>query len=309
MTTVPAIAPASAAAERLEILAGIIRERAYHPLPHSIESLAARLEDARTALLVAAPSDGQGIPAVALDAMQEAADLMAGHDFHIPAVMVKIAVAPLTGHLPVVEALNAVGKQLAVKDFDLQRRCAAIHDGKFLDTGDREMIAWAMRALTHVHYKHERLAEAVAADNDRPAHRGKTPHHLLALQEEARKRAAKGGPTDGCKLIAALGAYGIPAWLADDNGVSYVIAGVDRTADEGDAHTGWKVFLYSGESADLDPADHAEPWACALYDGAGEFSHILFCAAPGLDLDAECAHAALCLAAWLTAHAHEYPRT
>ncbi|MER6984532.1 hypothetical protein [Streptomyces carpinensis] len=131
---------------------------------------------------------------------------------------------------------------------------------------------------------------------------------LAAQHEAARKAAAQAGPTDGDKLIAALGQFGIPAFFAEDCGVSYVLVGVDRTADEGDAHTGPKVFLYSEENADLTPEQHTEPWAAALYDGEGEFSHVLFTAQAGLDLDAECAHAALCLACWLTAHGGDYPR-
>lgn len=134
------------------------------------------------------------------------------------------------------------------------------------------------------------------------------PAPLLALQPKAEEAARAAGPRDGDKLIAALGVYGIPAWLAEDSGVSYVLAGLDKTRDEGQAHTGPKVFLYSGENADLAPADHIDPWACALYDGDGEFVDILFTARGGLGLDAECAYAALCLAAWLDLHAEKYLR-
>ncbi|MFJ1606998.1 hypothetical protein ACIOHS_27045 [Streptomyces sp. NPDC088253] len=134
------------------------------------------------------------------------------------------------------------------------------------------------------------------------------PASLVGLQAKAEQAARVAGPRDGDKLIAALAVYGIPAWLAEDSGVSYVLAAVDGTADEGEAHTGPKVFLYSGENADLDPADHIEPWSCALYDRTGEFAEILFTAEGGQGLDAECAYAALCLAAWLDAHADKYPR-
>ncbi|MEU7323368.1 hypothetical protein ABZ682_22875 [Streptomyces griseoviridis] len=56
------------------------------------------------------------------------------------------------------------------------------------------------------------------------------------------------------------------------------------------------------------PADHIEPWACALYDGQGEFLEILFTAEAGQSLDAECARAAVCLAAWIDAHAERCTR-
>ncbi|KQW13553.1 hypothetical protein [Streptomyces sp. Root369] len=150
----------------------------------------------------------------------------------------------------------------------------------------------------------------VVAEPDRPrAHAVQViPARLLELQGKARKAAREAGPLDGHKLIAALEVYGIPGWLAGEGGASYVLAAVDGTADEGEAHTGPKVYLYSEESADQVPADHAKPWACALYAADGEFADVLFTTQAGMDLDAECAHAALCLAAWLDVHADRYPR-
>ncbi|MFF4148431.1 hypothetical protein ACFY0A_46100 [Streptomyces sp. NPDC001698] len=131
---------------------------------------------------------------------------------------------------------------------------------------------------------------------------------LNLLAHGAREAAANAGPKDGDKLIAALTELGIPAFFADDCGVSYVLVGVDCTTDEGDAHTGPKVFLYSGENADLEPEEHTEPWTAALYDGEGEYIDQLFTVGLGLDLDTECAHAALYLTVWLAAHAADYPR-
>ncbi|MFF5968213.1 hypothetical protein ACFY64_31720 [Streptomyces collinus] len=152
------------------------------------------------------------------------------------------------------------------------------------------------------------LAVVAEPDRPRPGVVPEIPARLLDLYGKAREAAQEAGPRDGDKLIAALAVYGVPGWIVEDCGISYVLAGLDRTADEGLAHTGPKVFLYSGENADLDPADHDEPWTCALYDGTGEFKDILFTAQVGLVLDDECAHAALCLAAWLDAHGEKYPR-
>ncbi|MFE3033040.1 hypothetical protein ACFXKY_15520 [Streptomyces canus] len=131
---------------------------------------------------------------------------------------------------------------------------------------------------------------------------------LGALLQAATDAAASGGPTEGDMLRAALGAFGIPSFYAEDGGVSYVLVAVDRTADEGDAHTGPKVFLHSGEDA-MRPADqHDEPWTASLYAADGAYIDELFSARPGFPLAEECAHAALSLACWLVANAHRYPR-
>ncbi|MEU6595340.1 hypothetical protein ABZ923_40140 [Streptomyces sp. NPDC046881] len=175
-------------------------------------------------------------------------------------------------------------------------------------TGTDDVELQALFALTGLSCTGEPLM--VVAEPDRPERRALplVPARLLELHGRAREAAREAGPRDGDKLIAALAVYGVPSWLHEDCGVSYVIAGVDRTRDEGLAHTGPKVFLYSGENADLAPADHTEPWACALYGGDGEFVDILFTAQAGMGLDAECAHAALCLTAWLDEHADRHPR-
>ncbi|MCX4573565.1 hypothetical protein OHB41_10300 [Streptomyces sp. NBC_01571] len=164
----------------------------------------------------------------------------------------------------------------------------------------------AVFTLTGMACTGEPLMVVAEPDRPRPPVVPVVAPKLLELQETARDAARRAGPLDGHKLIAALAACGIPAWLAEDSGISYILAALDRTADEGKAHTGPKV--YSGENADLDPADHTDPWTCARYDGTGEFADILFTARTGEGLYAECAHAALCLAAWPDAHGHRYPR-
>ncbi|MFE9127774.1 hypothetical protein ACFYOF_20605 [Streptomyces sp. NPDC007148] len=57
----------------------------------------------------------------------------------------------------------------------------------------------------------------------------------------------------------------------EDSGISYVLVAVDRSADEGQAYTGPKVCLYSGENADLPVDEHEEPWTAALYGGDSDY--------------------------------------
>ncbi|MFF2940219.1 hypothetical protein ACFVSQ_10290 [Streptomyces niveus] len=293
---------------RLALLAGIVQDRAHHPQPYLIDQLVDLLKSAAATAALAPLEDGRSIPAITLDTVQEASDLMEAHDFHIPASILGYALAPALGEVPPMKALNAVSEQLARQDFELQKRRNTVLHGDRMNSDDDETVAWVLRALVTILYKHERLATAVGVDNVRPCNKDLTPFHLIALQQQAKKAAAKAGPTDGEKLIAALGAYYIPAFFAEDSGVSYVLVGVDQTADEGDAHTGPKVFLHSGENADRTPAEHDEPWTAALYGSEGEYLNQLFTAQAGLPIQAECAHAALCLAAWLADHADRYPR-
>ncbi|MET8638741.1 hypothetical protein [Streptomyces sp. NPDC004680] len=61
---------------------------------------------------------------------------------------------------------------------------------------------------------------------------------------------------------------------------------MESTADERQAHTGPKGYLYPGENADLPAAEHEEPWTAALYSGDGEYTNELFAAQVGIPLDA-----------------------
>ncbi|MGW3445641.1 hypothetical protein [Streptomyces sp. NPDC001076] len=131
---------------------------------------------------------------------------------------------------------------------------------------------------------------------------------LTRLFETATDAAAACGPVEGDMLCGALARFEIPAFLAEDRGISYVLVAVDRTTDEVDAHTGPRILLHSGEHA-MRPADqHDEPWTASLYAADGEYVDELFTARPDLPLAEECANAALNLACWLTASAHRYPR-
>ncbi|MCX4609448.1 hypothetical protein [Streptomyces mirabilis] len=308
MTTIETTAT-EAVARRLTLLAGIVEDRAHHPDPWCIGRLAASIRFAALTAPTYPIEDGRQLPAETLDSLQEARDLMEAHDFHLSPAVLDYVVAPALGDVGPMRPLGAVSEKLARDDFELQKRRNTVVHGRQLDSADDEAVAWALRALTAIHYSHEQLAKAVAVDNARPCNQGKTPFHLTMQQRYARKAAATAGPTDGDKLVAALKEFGIPAFLVrDDGGISYVLVAVDRSTDEGEAHTGPKVYLYSGENADVDPAEHAEPWVAALYDADSDYVDELFVTPAGLDLAAECAEAALLLAAWLDANADRYPR-
>ncbi|MCX4458538.1 hypothetical protein OOK58_42250 [Streptomyces sp. NBC_01728] len=299
-----------AVARRLRILAGIVEDRAHHPDRSEILLLAFKMKMAATSATITPIEDGRRLPVYTLNELQEARDLMEAHDFHLSPAVLDYAVAPALGDVGPMEPLGAVSQKLARDDFELQKRRNTVIRGRRLDSDDDEAVAWALRALTAIHYSHERLAKVVAVDNARPCNQGKTPFHLTMQQRYARKAAATAGPTDGDKLVAALKEFGIPAFLVrDDGGISYVLVAVDRSTGEGEAHTGPKVYLYSGENADVDPAEHTEPWVAALYDADSDYVDELFVTPAGLDLAAECAEAALMLAAWLDVNADRHPRT
>ncbi|TFV33176.1 hypothetical protein E4K10_30315 [Streptomyces sp. T1317-0309] len=235
-------------ARRLDLLSAVVSGSAQHPQRSQIDRLSELLLIAGATTAVAPLEDGRRIPAFALDVLSEARDLMESEDFHMSAAVLDYAVAPALGALPEMKPLNAVSEQLARQDFDLQARRRALIEHEHLDATSNDTVSAVLAALAVLHYKHERLAAVVVADNARPRHRGKAPYRLAALQGEAEKAAAAAGPTDGEKLIAALAAYGLPGFLVEDSGISYVLVAVDGTADEGLAHTGPKVYLYSGRT-------------------------------------------------------------
>lgn len=201
-------------ARRLALLAGIVQDRAHHPQPYLIDQLVGLLKSAAATAAVAPLEDGRRVPSITLDAVQDASDLMEAHDFHIPASILGYALAPALGEVPPMKALGAVTEQLARQDFELQKRRNTVLHGDRLNSDDDETVAWVLRALVNLHYKRERLAAAVAVDNARPCNKGLTPFHLIALQQQAKKAAAKAGPIDGAKLIAAVELNSVPAWFA-----------------------------------------------------------------------------------------------
>ncbi|MET8609763.1 hypothetical protein [Streptomyces misionensis] len=295
-----------AVARRLRILAGIVEDRAHHPDRDRILLLAFKLKVAATSATITPIEDGCRLPAYTLNELQEARALMEAHDFHLSPAGIDYAVAPALGRVPEMRPLGAVSAQLARQDFDLQaRRNAVVHHGH-LDSPDDETVAWALRALTTIHYQHEQLAKAVAADNDRPCNRGKMPFHLVRQRGYATKAAARARTHEGGKLLAALREFGIPAFLHEDHGVSCVLVAVDRSADEGQAHTGPRVLISSGEHAVRAAGEHDEPWAGHLYGSDGTRIEQVFEAPSGLDLADECAEAALRLAVWLNTNADTY---
>lgn len=164
-----------ATGRRLELLAGILRDRAHHAERWQVERLVSLAEEAAMASVTAARLEGQDLPADALITLQELIDRLREHDFHIPPVIVGYAIAPALGEDPEMEPLRAVSKQLAHQDADLRARRDAVLRHGHLDSRDDETVAWALRALVVLHRKHRQLAAAVAVDNNRPDNRGKEP--------------------------------------------------------------------------------------------------------------------------------------
>ncbi|CAM5479810.1 MULTISPECIES: hypothetical protein [Streptomyces] len=167
-----------ASARRLMALAAVVRGRAYHPQRYMIETLAGAIEDAAIALQTSPVDEPGQIPQPAADAVREATDLLAQHDFMIPAAVLGYATAPITGVLPTMEPLNAVSVQLARQDIDLRARRLAIIEHGHLNSRDDEVLNAALTGLIALHRKHERLAAAVTVDNERPCNRGKAPAYL-----------------------------------------------------------------------------------------------------------------------------------
>ncbi|MYS77881.1 hypothetical protein GTY88_46790, partial [Streptomyces sp. SID5926] len=66
--------------------------------------------------------------------------------------------------------------------------------------------------------------------------------------------------------------------------VSCVLVAVDRSADEGEAHTGPRVLISSGEHAMRAAGEHDEPWAGHLYDSDGGHVAEVFESPSGLGL-------------------------
>ncbi|WP_086859795.1 hypothetical protein [Streptomyces milbemycinicus] len=170
-----------AAVRRLNHLAAVVRGRAYHPQRYMIETLAGAIEDAAIAIQTFPVDEPGQLPQGATDALREAADLLTQHDFMIPAAILGYATAPVTGQLPKMEPLKAVSVQLARQDADLRARRFAIVEHGHLNSRDDEVLTAALTGLIALHRKHERLAAAIAVDNDRPCNRGKAPADLAAL--------------------------------------------------------------------------------------------------------------------------------
>ncbi|MDQ1018855.1 hypothetical protein [Streptomyces afghaniensis] len=295
-----------AVARRLRILAGIVEDRAHHPDAWYIGRLVASIRFAALTAPTYPIEDGRRLPVETLDSLQEARDLMTAHDFHLSPAVLDYVVAPALGEVGRMKPLGAVSQKLARDDFELQKRRNTVVHSRKLDSDDDESVAWALRALTTIHYSHERLAKVVAVDNARPCNQGKTPFHLTAQRGYAKKAAAKARTHEGGKLVVALNEFGIPAFLHEDRGVSCVLVAVDRSADENKAHTGPRVLISSGEDAMRAAGEHDEPWAGHLYGADGTYIEAVFEAPSGLDLAEECAEAALRLAVWLDANADAY---
>ncbi|MEU1824226.1 hypothetical protein ABZ502_17585 [Streptomyces abikoensis] len=114
------------------------------------------------------------------------------------------------------------------------------------------------------------------------------------------------GPSEGDVLRAALTACAIPSYKANDGGTSCVLVPINRTANEGDAHTGVKLLISSGEDAERPAEAHDEPWSAHLYGPENDFIDSVFTAPDFLSLDEESALTAWAVLRWLEANAESY---
>ncbi|MET7809797.1 hypothetical protein ABZT26_02920 [Streptomyces sp. NPDC005395] len=167
-----------ATARRLMGLAAVIRGQAHHPQRSMVEALAGAVEDAAIAIQTHPVDEPGRLPQPTTDALNEAADLLAGHDFRIPAVVLGYATAPVTGDTPRMRPLDTTSTQLARQDADLRARRAAVVEHGHLNSRDEDVLHAAFTALARMHRAHDRLAAIAAADNARPANRGKAPADL-----------------------------------------------------------------------------------------------------------------------------------
>ncbi|MEU0060516.1 hypothetical protein [Streptomyces sp. NPDC006334] len=168
-------------ARRLMTLATVIRGRAHYPKRYMIETLAGVIEDAAIAIQ-SFPVDEPGqLPEAATASLHEATTLLTQHDFMIPAAIIGYATAPLTGVTPKLEPLRTVSVQLARQDADLRARRMALIEHGHLGSRDEDVLTAALTGLIVLHRQHERLAAAVAVDNDLPDNRGKAPVDLATL--------------------------------------------------------------------------------------------------------------------------------
>ncbi|MCT9075264.1 hypothetical protein [Streptomyces fulvoviolaceus] len=112
-------------------------------------------------------------------------------------------------------------------------------------------------------------------------------------------------PTEGDVLHAALGAYGVPSSPMWECGITYRVIPLDTTANGEDVHTGPRLFVQSGESADRPIDAHEEPWTVTLHNADGEQIRTLYNGShvPGgiAEESADCAKFA---ASWIRDNAH-----
>ncbi|MFF0092732.1 hypothetical protein ACFYSF_22605 [Streptomyces canus] len=172
------------AARRLMIAADVFGARAHHEHRSLIDLVTAGFRSAAGAFEDIAPGAPGDLPEELDDAVTALKDVVGAHDYRLSAALVGYAIEPVTGEVPPMEALGAVGEQLAREDFDLQKRRNTVLHHRHLDSADDEIVRWALQALATIHYKHERLAAAVDVDNGRPCNQGKTAFHLVPAQRQ-----------------------------------------------------------------------------------------------------------------------------
>ncbi|MBC9731418.1 hypothetical protein [Streptomyces sp. TRM68367] len=114
-------------------------------------------------------------------------------------------------------------------------------------------------------------------------------------------------PTEGDVLHAALGAYGLPSSPMWECGITYRVIPLDTTATSQDVHTGPRLFVQSGESADRPIDAHEEPWTITLHNADGDQIRTLYSGShvPG-NIAEESADCAKFAASWIRDNAHAH---
>ncbi len=155
--------PYTTTARRLMNLAVVVRGRAYHPKRYMIETVAGALEDAAIAIQ-STPVDEPGqLPQPAVDVLEEARELLTGHDFMIPAAVIGYATAPVTGRAPQLPPVHTDSEPLARLDAELRARRLALVELGHLSSRDDDVLRAAFTALIVLHRQHDRLTATATA--------------------------------------------------------------------------------------------------------------------------------------------------
>lgn len=169
---------ATAAAGRARTLAELVARRApLHPASEALLKIAALLTTAAEALETtdAPVMDGITItnttPAETVFALMDAqAIALANPATGISDHVMWYVTAPITRRVPELGELSPVSTQLARQETRLRNRIAVV--AAELDTATDENTRYGvLEALLLLHHKFDRLADAVAVDNDRPCNR------------------------------------------------------------------------------------------------------------------------------------------
>ncbi|MEU7323367.1 hypothetical protein ABZ682_22870 [Streptomyces griseoviridis] len=175
----------TAAARRLRLAADVVDRHARHRTRSMIDVVTEGLRSAAGAFEDTAPCPPGELPEELCDAMAALGLVLVAQNFELSGALVAYAIMPVTGEAPPMKDLAAVSETLAWRDFELRTRRRTLLCGGPLDSVDDETVSWALRCLAQVHYRHERLAVEVQADNAAPGNRSRRPVQLLPAARTA----------------------------------------------------------------------------------------------------------------------------